>query len=397
MAGIGTDYSQFYRGTESVKTYGSGAGQKDTVVRYAFNTTDDKGNKIMDKMSREQTFRTMNEISSRYGDNVIVEFSGDGLAAFEEHKGKIPLPEEPKREIPEDMITHLEGPKPFTEEELAEITGKKAQLGDDTVALMKVYDPKAYEEMQQIKQEGLAAGTKEGMVAGFRYLFHWITDKAKTDPGWVDQAKKGLEAQTAATQPVTTQSAKEKTPESKLSEKAQKFLEELRKKYGDFDFIVANAGEGKSLLKGSNKEFSVIFSTDELERMAADEKYAAEKMRRVQTVVEMSDRICKEFGYGRAWDKNAAEGNNGVISKIGISFDEDGNMSLFAELEKTSEKQREHIERAREKRAEEKKSADKKAEDKENHSVKRVQIEAKSEEELYESIRKIDWDNVSEE
>ena len=217
-------------------------------------------------------------------------------------------------------------------------------------------------------------------------MWKWMTDKAKTDPGWVDKAKKALE----------TPPAEEKT-ESKLSEKAQKYLEELRKKYGDFDFIVANAGDGKSLLKNSNKEFSVIFCTDELERMAQDEKYAAEKMRRVQTIVEMSDRICKEFGYERAWDKNAATGSNGVISKIGISFDDDGNMSIFAELEKISEKQREHIQRIREKRAEEKENADKKAESKEHLSVKRIQIEARSEDELFESISKIDWDKVSRE
>ena len=63
----------------------------------------------MDKMSKEDTFRTMREISAQYGDNVIVEFSGDGLAAFKEHKSKLPLPEEPAREIPEDMLIRLDG------------------------------------------------------------------------------------------------------------------------------------------------------------------------------------------------------------------------------------------------------------------------------------------------
>lgn len=181
-----SNYSQFYKGTQQITPYGSGQGQKDTVVRYEFNTTDEKGNKVMDKMSREETFRTMNDISSQYGDNVIVEFSGDGLAAFEEHKGKIPLQEEPKKGIPEWMITHNEGPKPLTEEQLSEINTRR---GDDMEALMKAYDSKAYEEMKKAEEESGASGTLEGKMAGFRYMAKWISEKAQTDPDWVDKAK----------------------------------------------------------------------------------------------------------------------------------------------------------------------------------------------------------------
>ena len=76
------DYSQFYRGTTNIPSYGSGAYKKDTLVKYEFNTTDEHGNKIMDKMSREETLQAMKDIRSQYGDSVIVEFSGDGLAAL---------------------------------------------------------------------------------------------------------------------------------------------------------------------------------------------------------------------------------------------------------------------------------------------------------------------------
>ena len=185
MAGINTNYSQFYKGTEQIKNYGTASGQKDTVVRYQFNTTDEKGNKIMDKMSKEETMRAVNEISSMYGDNVIVEFSGDGMAKLADHKLMMDFPED-HREIPEDMMIQLEGPEPLTEEQLAKMNEKH---GDDTEALMKVYDPKAYEEMKKIEKEGLATGTKEGMDAGFRYMWKWMSDKAKTDPGWIDKAK----------------------------------------------------------------------------------------------------------------------------------------------------------------------------------------------------------------
>ena len=82
---VNQDYSQFYAGTEQIKSYGSNpAAKKDTLVKYRFSTTDEHGNKVMDKMSKEETMKAVNEISSQYGDSVIVQFSGDGLAALAE-------------------------------------------------------------------------------------------------------------------------------------------------------------------------------------------------------------------------------------------------------------------------------------------------------------------------
>ncbi|MCH5272513.1 MAG: hypothetical protein J1E35_02455 [Lachnospiraceae bacterium] len=114
---ISQNYSRFYKGTESLKSYGSNdALKKDTLVKYEFNTTDENGNKIMDKMSKEETLRAMKEISAQYGDNVIVEFSGDGMAALVENKrnrnGSVldeimkPMPE--RQAAMDDMVTQLE-------------------------------------------------------------------------------------------------------------------------------------------------------------------------------------------------------------------------------------------------------------------------------------------------
>lgn len=88
------DYSQFYRGTTNIPSYGSGAYKKDTVVKYEFNTTDEHGNKVMDKMSRDETLQAMKDIRSQYGDSVIVEFSGDGMAALVESKKESMMPED---------------------------------------------------------------------------------------------------------------------------------------------------------------------------------------------------------------------------------------------------------------------------------------------------------------
>lgn len=92
---VNQDYSRFYVGTEQLKSYGSNStGKKDTLVKYEFNTTDEHGNKIMDKMSREETLQAMKAIRSQYGDSVIVEFSGDGMAALVEGKKGCIIPED---------------------------------------------------------------------------------------------------------------------------------------------------------------------------------------------------------------------------------------------------------------------------------------------------------------
>lgn len=102
------DYSRFYQGTEQIKSYGSGGegliAPKDTLVRYEISTTDEHGNKIMDSLSKEEALQVMEEISSQYGENVLVMFSGDGLEALNQsvraqaRKGCLELTEEQKAE-----------------------------------------------------------------------------------------------------------------------------------------------------------------------------------------------------------------------------------------------------------------------------------------------------------
>ena len=196
MASINTNYSQFYKGTEQIANYGAAPGKKDAVAHYQFNTMDEKGNKVMDKMTKEETFHAMNEISAQYGDNVIVEFSGDGLAAFEKHKGKIPLPEEPAREIPEGMITHLEGPEVLTEEELAarrkEEEAAHSRSGKEILAKMQETDPDAYKEYEALREKSEKEGfdpydnevifmARWQMKKEFPQLSAWKNSNAKTE------------------------------------------------------------------------------------------------------------------------------------------------------------------------------------------------------------------------
>lgn len=177
-----TDYSKFYKGSESVTSYGSGAASTDTIVRYRFDTSDEAGNKIMEKMTKEETMQALNEVSAQYGDNVIIEFSGDGLGKIFDYKPLAKLPAEP-RELPEGAITFLDGPTPLTDEQLTSVLLRHNET--DMEDVMRHLDSDAYKEYQSIKQEGLKKGTIDGIIDGMRYLLNWINKNAKDNPDWI--------------------------------------------------------------------------------------------------------------------------------------------------------------------------------------------------------------------
>lgn len=281
-------------------------------------------------------------------------------------------------------IDNLSYSKAETLEDLKDTVGKSFKT-EDLEKLMEKYDPKAFEEYSKFAKLSNGARTQRGLA----YLSNWM-----------DKVKKDLNGGTTTPSKVNDISGKN---ESKLSSKAQDFLKTLRSKYGDYDFLIGNSTDDlKTLSKSGSKEFSVIFSSAELERMANDEKYAEEKLQGVEGAVKMAKRIAEENGFTSAFGKDS---ENGTINKISIAVGDDGSTKIFAELEKTSDKQKERIEKNREKRSEDKKIAEKKKKeslDKKNpygnddkDSVKRTTIEASTVEEFLEKVKDIDWTKVS--
>ena len=168
----------------------------------------------------------------------------------------------------------------------------------------------------------------------------------------------------------------------------------------DMDFFVAdfeNGDNAKDILAKSDKEFTVIFSKEEMEKMATDPKYYAEKMHSVDGALRMSEEINAQFGFERAFGKNNGVSDNATgdlaITKFGISFNSDGNTTFFAQLEKLSASQKDYLEKIQEKKAAEKKET-KRKEQREANEVKKTTVQAKSKEELLEKIKKIDWDSI---
>lgn len=218
----------------------------------------------------------------------------------------------------------------------AERESETAISSGEYEAVLKEKDPALLEQMRGISS-ALWNRTSDG--TGFRE----IIDKASA---YVYEARK--EMGVGETEGTTYGNVR-------LSSKAQAMLEKLKKTYSNMDFMVAdfsNGADARKILSRGTKEFSVLFSPEELEKMASDEKYEKEYMAKIEGAVRMSEQINKQFGYESGFGKNA---ENGKITKIGISFNSDGTTTLFAELEKVTDKQAERIEKARAKHAEERK------------------------------------------
>ncbi len=206
----------------------------------------------------------------------------------------------------------------------------------------------------------------------------------------------------------TTQVQDSEAKQPRLSNQAVALLEKLRKTYGeDMDFMVAdfsNAEEAKAALAHGTKEFSVLFSVEELEKMASDENIEQEYMDRIQQALRMSDEINGKYGFESGFGEN----NNGVsITNLAVAFHADGTMTLFADLEKSSAMQRERMEKAQKEKTEETKATEKTEKEKFQEyisqkadnpwmysDVKRTSVQADSIEELLEKIQAVNWDAV---
>lgn len=176
-----------------------------------------------------------------------------------------------------------------------------------------------------------------------------------------------------------------------LSENAKALLERLKEKYSNMDFTIASYSsteEAQKYLAGGTKEYSVLIDPQLLEEMAADE----ETEKKYTELLESATTQLGEIREGLGDDETAV--------RVGVAFDADGSTHFFAELEKSSERQRERIEKAKEEKAEAKKAEKKKAEKEaaeENSPYakhKRVRVYADTAEELLEKIKDIDWDTV---
>lgn len=193
----------------------------------------------------------------------------------------------------------------------------------------------------------------------------------------------------------------DKNSQVQLSDRAKKLLEELKKTYGNMDFIVADYEsdeEAAQYLSRGTKEYSVLIEPELLEEMAAD----AETKEKYLGILDEAT--------GKLADMKTQLGDKAdEVTRLGVTIGKDGMMTFFAELEKVSERQKERIEKAKEEKAEnkavsEKEKDDKTVSEKETEEIKssktisekskKTTVYASSVEELLEKIQNVDWSQV---
>lgn len=190
-----------------------------------------------------------------------------------------------------------------------------------------------------------------------------------------------------------------KTAQTKeLSAKAKRLLEELKHKYKNMDFMVADYDteeEAASYLSRGTKEYSVLFDVDELEKMASDETVKAQNL-------EVLDGVADKFADLKEQLGDAAKD----VTHLGIAIDNSGNVSYFAELEQNSARQREWIEKTRadkkEQAREDKKAQEEELREKWSHKgdelppgyTRKTRVSADSIEALADGIKAVDWSKI---
>ena len=240
-----------------------------------------------------------------------------------------------------------------------------------------------------------------------------------------------------ATQATKADKAKALSAEEGLSDKAKTYLKNLRRSRNFVDFRIAEKGKENDALAGkSNKEFTVVLSNEEIEKMATDKKFERQQLNTLdQTVKSM---LMAQTGIGN--DNGAGKTNAEDIKSIAAKTLEDGTTILIASLEKNTSSARKIVEeqdkkkeaKKLEEKQEAKRAAEKEAlkggkkadkaqksekadskekfsetgkkmerlreteslEDAEKTAVKRVEVRGRTVEELMENMKKLDWSKI---
>lgn len=132
-----------------------------------------------------------------------------------------------------------------------------------------------------------------------------------------------------------------------LSEKAQKYYEQLKSKFSDMDFILVSSdmkeqAEANAAQYATAGRTIVLIDEEKIEKMAEDEEYRE----KYEAIITNARTQLSQMQSGL--------GGSGVTS-YGIKIDDHGNASFFAVVDKSLAAQKERIEKkAEEKKAEEK-------------------------------------------
>lgn len=141
----------------------------------------------------------------------------------------------------------------------------------------------------------------------------------------------------------------------KLTEKAQKYYEELRNKFHNMEFVLVSEDEkenakAKAASFAQHGKMVVLIDEAKIERMAEDSSYRAQ----YEGLIEKS--AASFAGFAESVSSTGAK-----VKGYGMQVNDNGTTSYFAVLEKSSEAQAKRIAEKREEKRAEKKAENKKA------------------------------------
>lgn len=179
-----------------------------------------------------------------------------------------------------------------------------------------------------------------------------------------------------------------------LSEKAAKYYEQLKAKFGNMEFVLVSKdmkeqAEANAASYANSSKTVVLIDEEKIERMAEDEKYRSQYESLISSAAANLNQIKTGLSQG-----------NGVTS-YGIKINDNGTASYFAVIDKSLAAQKERIEKNAEKKAAAKKEkeekADKLKDNKAEDSKKSdtVTVTASSVEELLKKINNVYYEALS--
>ena len=139
-----------------------------------------------------------------------------------------------------------------------------------------------------------------------------------------------------------------------LSEKAQNYYEELKKKFSNMDFILVSkdmkeTAKAQAGMYANPNKMIVLVDEEKIERMAEDENFR-----------KQYEGIIKSAGTKLPQLQKSLGSNASKVKAFGMQVNDGGTASFFAVVDKSLALQRERIKNNAEKKAEQKKAEAKK-------------------------------------
>lgn len=133
-----------------------------------------------------------------------------------------------------------------------------------------------------------------------------------------------------------------------LSEKAAKYYEQLKSKFGNMEFVLVSKdmkeqAQANASSYANTSKTVVLIDEEKIEKMAEDEKYRSQYEGLISGAAANLNRM--QSGLSQ----------NGGVTSYGIKINDNGTASYFAVIDKSLVAQKERIAKNAEKKAEEKK------------------------------------------